>query len=254
LAKQILKTRGEAKVVSASNVIAHIDDLDDLVKGVSALIGEKGVFVFEVHWVGNLIGDGGFDQIYHEHLCYFSFHSTIKFLQKRGLYIFDVELVPMHGNSLRIFAGKNRKVKKTVKDFLEHEKSLKINILSTYKKFEKRVHSNREELKDLLYRLKKEGKKISGYGAPAKGNTLFNFCQIDRRVIDYITDTTPFKQGLYAPGSLIPVCHPKEFHKNPPDYSVILAWNYADVILEKEKEYRQAGGKFIIPVPKVKIV
>ncbi len=254
LADWILKKYGPASVVAANNVIAHIDDLADLFNGVKLLIGESGVFSFDVHWVGNLIGDGGFDQIYHEHLCYFSLSVLNGFVEKVGLRIFDVELTTMHGASLRVFVAKARPVQESVGLIIAKEKKLGLTKLATYLAFAKRVRQNQKELRTLLLGLKKTGKTIAGYGAPAKGNTLFNFCDIDSRIVDYIVDTTSLKQGLYTPGGHIPVLHPDEFHKRKPDYAVLLAWNYADMILEKEKKFRQNGGKFIIPVPKPRIV
>ena len=234
--------------------MAHIDDLPDLFRGVKLLIGNDGVFVFDVHWVGNLVGDGGFDQIYHEHLCYFSLGVLKKFIESAGLGIFDIQLTSMHGASLRVFTAKNRPSQKSVGLILDKEKKMGLLKFATYQKFAQRVKENREDLIAILLKLKKQGKTIVGYGAPAKGNTLFNFCGINHKTIDFITDTTPFKQGLYTPGGHIPVRHPDYFYKHKPDYAVLLAWNYADTILEKEKKFRQSGGKFIIPVPSPKII
>lgn len=254
LAKLILKNHGLARVVTANNVVAHIDDLPDFFKGVKLLIGDSGIFAFDVHWVGNLVGAGGFDQIYHEHLCYFSLGVLKKFIASVGLNIFDVQLTSMHGASLRVFTAKDRPLQKSVGRILDKEKEMGLAKLATYQKFAQRVKKNREELIATLLKLKKQGRTIIGYGAPAKGNTLFNFCGIDNQIIDFITDTTPFKQGLFTPGSHIPVLHPDEFSRRKPDYAILLAWNYADMILEKEKKFRQSGGKFIIPVPRVRII
>jgi len=257
LAKRILKEYGFAKVITASNVIAHIDDLDDVFEGVKILIGTKGVFVFEVHWVGNLMGlvdIGGFDQIYHEHLSYFSLSALKKLVNQFGLEIFDVKLIPVHGQSLQVYISKNYEVSESVNKFLEKEKSLGLDKIETYVNFAEKVEKNKKELRNLLSKLKKENKKIVGYGAAAKGNTLLNYFQIDNKILDFIVDDSPLKQGLYTPGTHIPIFSPDRLKENRPDYLLLLAWNYAESILKKEQKLRNNGVKFIIPVPKVKIV
>lgn len=254
LAKKIVARRGTATVLTGSNVFAHIDDMHDLFLGAKRLIGPKGVFVMEVHWVGNLIYEGGFDQIYHEHLCYYSLHSLQRLAEQFGLKVFDAKITKMHGATLRAFISAPRPVQPSVGAVLAKELKLGLEKLSTYKKFALRVKKNQKDLRSLLLRLKRQGKTIAGYGAPAKGNTLLNFCRINNKTIDYIVDTTIFKQGLYSPGGHIPVYSPEHFKEKQPDYMVLLAWNYADAIMRKEEEYRKKGGKFIIPVPKVRIV
>jgi hypothetical protein len=171
-----------------------------------------------------------------------------------GLHIFNVEFVPIHGKSLRVFAGKKQKKTKAVDDIFALEKSIGLNKINTFKQFSQRVEKNRIDLFDLLSRLKKEGKKIAGYGAPAKGNTLLNFVGIGNNIIDYLTDTTPMKQGLYSPGMHIPIVSPGRLVSDRPDYILLLAWNYEEIILKKEDALRQEGVKFILPVPDVRIV
>lgn len=254
LARRILKTHGKARIIFANNVIAHIDDIADVFRGVKALLDDEGAFVFEVHWVGNLIGDGGFDQIYHEHLSYFSLNALKYLTNSLGLTMFDAELIPIHGQSLRVYVGCGFDASPSVKEILEQEKSLGLDGVEAFLRFGERVKKNKHELRQLLSRLKGEGKIIAGYGAPAKGNTLLNYCGIDSALVDFITDTTPAKQGLYTPGSRIPVYSPEKMRETPPDYMVLLAWNYADAIIAKEADFRNRGGKFIIPVPSVKIV
>ena len=253
VAESVLKKYGASRLIVANNVMAHIDDIQDVFRGVFSLLSDDGAFVFEAHWVGNLIGDGGFDQIYHEHLCYFSLSPLMRLAEKCGMRIFDVELIPVHGESLRVYAGKNQKVKNSVASFLDKEKELGLQNLATFLNFSKKVEKNKKNLDDLLSKLKKEKKIIAGYGATGKGNTLLNYFKIDNRTIDFISDTTPLKQGLFAPGSHIPICS-REAWPRVPDYFLLLAWNYADDIIAKEKEYRDVGGKFIIPVPDVKII
>jgi hypothetical protein len=250
----IRKKYGSAKVIVANNVMAHIDDIRGVFKGVSSLLSDDGSYVFEVHWVGNLIGDGGFDQIYHEHLCYYSLLTLNRLIEDSGMHIFDVEFVPIHGKSLRVFAGKKQQKTKAVDEVFLFEKEIGLDKTETFKKFSEKVEKNRADILDVLSRLKKEGKKIAGYGAPAKGNTLLNYVGIGPDVIDYLTDTTPMKQGLYSPGGHIPVVSPDKLISDRPDYVLLLAWNYADAILKKEAKLREDGVKFIIPVPDVRIV
>lgn len=256
LAEAIVEERGRARLIVANNVMAHIDGLKDVFAGVEQLLEEDGAFVFEAHWVGNLIGDGGFDQIYHEHLCYFSLHALVFLAEQFELEIFDVELVPIHGQSMRVYVGKKTNVNKTeaVDAFLEKEEGLGLLNEEAFLTFSEKVKNNSEELRNLLIRLKNDGKKVVGYGAPAKGNTLLNYYQIDEKLIDCIVDTTPLKQGLYTPGSRIPVYHPDRLKDIRPDYLLLLAWNYADAIIANEKEFSERGGKFIVPVPDVRII
>lgn len=251
---KIIKKHGHAKVITANNVIAHTDSVRELFKGVKKLLADDGVFIFETHWVGNLIGKGGFDQIYHEHLSYFSLHSLKYLTDSLGLKIFDVKLVPLNGESLQVYVSKNRKVGKSVEKFLAKEKKIKLNKFEAYSQFSKKVLENRRELVKLIFQIRRKGKYIAGYGASAKGSTLLNYFFITRAWVSYITDTSPLKQGMYMPGVHIPIYHPGTLYERLPDYILLLAWNYADSILKKEKKLRKAGVKFIIPVPQVKIV
>jgi SAM-dependent methyltransferase len=254
MAQEIISNKGQAKVVVANNVVAHVDNLYDLFNGVKKLLSEDGVFIFEVHWVGNLIGEGGFDQIYHEHLSYFSLHSLNVLSEIMGMKILDVKLVPVHGQSLRLYMGKAFETGREVGKILDHERKLGIDKIETYKTFSEKVERNKVKLTNIINDLKRENKKIVGYGAPAKGNTLLNFFNLDSSLLDYLTDTTPLKQGLYTPGTHIPIFPPEKMMDITPDYVLLLAWNYADAILTKEKALREKGVKFIIPVPEVKIV
>ena len=225
-----------------------------MLRGVDILLHDDGYFVFECHWVGNLIHEGGFDQVYHEHLFYYSLHALKTLLATHGLTITDVNLVPIHGESLRVYAAKKGKENKAVNGFLEKEKEMGLTKKETYEGFSEKVISNKERLGDLLVALKKLGHSIVGYGAPGKSTTLLNYVGIGPKIIDFITDTTPSKQGAYTPGMRIPIKHPDILTKKKPDYILLLSWNYADAILEKEKKIRKRGVKFIIPVPEIRIV
>lgn len=254
LAERIKKDYGPANVVTANNVIAHTDTVRELFEGVSELLAPNGVFIFEAHWARNLIGEGGFDQVYHEHLSYYSLHALKHLVDSIGLSIFDVKTVPVQGESLRVYVAKNHKVKPTVEKFLHREKELGLDTFETFAHFSEKVVDNKNKTLELLKELKAQGKKIVGYGAPAKGSTLLNFYGIGQETLDYITDTTSLKQGKYMPGVHIPIYPPDKLLEKKPDYILLLAWNYADAILEKEKDLRDSGVKFIIPVPTVTVV
>ncbi len=254
-ATDIVRTEGHARLILANNVFAHIPDIHDVIRGIKVLLADDGQFIAEMHWVGNLMGAGGFDQIYHEHIHYFSLHSLMYLFETvHGLTISRVELIPIHGESLRMFVTKGGAVDQSVPDFLKKEKMLGLDRVEEYLNFSSRVTQTKNTLFQTLTDLKQSQKKVVGYGAPAKGNTLLNFCGIGPDLLKYIVDTTPTKQNTYTPGSHIQVVSPDILKTDIPDYVLLLSWNYADAILEKEKELRARGVKFIIPVPVVRIV
>jgi len=254
VARSVVKKHGQAKVIFANNVIAHIDDLDDVLKGVQILLADDGGFVFEAHWVYNLIGDGGFDQIYHEHLSYYSLHALSHLAKRFGFVVADVETVPIHGESLRVFFQKKGKSSLRVTKLLAREKKAGLDTIRAYRRFAPKVEKNKRDLVKLLDSLKKKGFTIAGYGASAKGNTLLNYMHISRKHLDFITDTIPLKQWTFTPGAHIPVVPPDMLFTKRPDYLLLLAWNYAPSILHREQALRALGTKFIIPVPKVQVV
>jgi hypothetical protein len=250
LAAAVLVQYGPAKLVIANNVLAHIDNICDAVRGVKILIGDKGVFVFEVHWLGNLVGTGGFDQIYHEHIYYHSLTALKMLIESLGLCIFDVELVPIHGESMRVFVRKNGTPTPEVQQLLDREHDLGLDNEETFAAFSDKIFRNKKVLVELIRMLRRERNTIVGYGAPAKGNTLLNYYGLK---LDYIIDTTPGKQGLYTPGTHIEVSPPERLLKEVPDYVLLLAWNYAQDILLKEQRLIERGVRFITPVPVVQI-
>jgi len=258
LAEKILRRYGQAKVITISNVFAHIDEPEDVVEGAKILLADNGVFVIEVHWVANLLGlagVGSFDQTYHEHLSYFSLSALKRLIDDAGLKIFDAKLIPVHGKSLQVYISKNPAgISESAKLILKKEKELGLDKTKTYLDFAKKVGRNKKELRRMLFKLKKENKKIAGYGASAKGNILLNYFQIDAKILNFIIDDSPLKQGLYTPGAHIPVFSAKKLRSARPDYLLLLAWNYADFILKKEEWLRKKGVKFIIPTPEIKIV
>lgn len=255
LVSKIRKGHGKPSVVFATNIFAHIHKLDDFVGAVNSLIVDDGVFIIEVPYLVDMLRKVEFDTIYHEHLSYFAIRPLTTLFDKFGMGIADVEQISIHGGSIRIYVQKSlHSLPPSVIELLNLETEARIDSLVTYQKFAEDTSRIRKELPLLLKALKGDGARIAGYGAPAKGNILLNCCKIGTDLLDYIIDATPFKQGQYTPGTHIPVFPESHFHKFQPDYTLLLAWNYKDAILKKEHEYRQAGGKFIIPTPKPQIV
>jgi len=253
-ADDILATYGKAKVVVANNVFAHTDPLKDVFKGIAKLIGDDGTFIFETHWARHFVEEGAFDQIYHEHLCFHSLYALRHLIETADISIFDVHIVPMQGRSLRVFVAKGRIPTLNVERVLAEERAVGLTDEATYHRFAQNIETNKEKLLSLLRELKTTGKKIVGYGAPAKGNTLLNYYGIGPDILDYLTDTTVLKQGLYSPGMHIPIVSPGILLTDTPDYILLLAWNFKDMILEKEKALRQRGVKFIVTVPDVEVI
>ncbi len=256
LAKNIVKKYGNAKVITATNVFAHIDDLDEVIKGLNILLAEDGMFIMEAPYLIDFIEKRYFDLVYHEHLSYWAIKPLITLFKRFDMTVFDVQKVPVHGGSIRVFVKKNKashKIQKSVKEFLTKEQNMKLSKIETYFEYEKLVLENKIKLVTLLSQLKSKGAKIAAYGAPAKGNTLLNFFSIGTEILDYVVDDSSWKQGLYTPGKRIPVVSSKELYRTSPDYLLILAWNFAESIMENHIQYKKDGGKFIIPVPKPKI-
>jgi len=256
LAKKIRKMRGPAKVVTATNVVAHIDDLVSLLSAVEILLDEDGIFICEFPYLLDLIQNNQFDTIYHEHLSYFSIKPILKLLQRVKLHFVDIVRTPIDGGSLRIFLGKKKNpgLTKKIERMISEEENYSLYDLKTLKAFANRVKDMRLELRKKLKEIKKQKKTIAAYGAAAKGNILLNYCDISTSLIKFAVDSTPYKQGLYTPGSHIPIYPESEIVKRNPDYVIILAWNFAAEIMKKERKYSAAGGKFIIPVPRVTII
>ena len=250
LAGEMVKKYGKAKVIIGNNVVAHIDDHQDLVKGVKTLLVDDGVFIFEAPYFVDMFENLAFDTIYHEHLSYLSVRPLKKFLEQFGLQIFDVKILPVQGNSLRIYVSYSGKYKAnpSVEECLKKEKELKMDTFEAHKELARCASELKERVVTILCGLKNEGKKIAAYGAPAKGNTLLSYFNIGPEILDYATESLPSKIGLYTPGTHIPVINIEEARKNPPDYYLLLAWNYKDIILQKEEAFRKQGGKFIMPI------
>jgi len=251
VAKQIVSTHGKASVVLATNVFAHVNDASSFLEGVKILLTDEGHFTFEVPYLLDMIQKPEFDTIYHEHLSYFAIRPLMALFKRFEMDIVDVKRIPVHGGSIRVYVknGLRAETSDAVSSLLQTEEAEGLHSKSTYTEFGSNVAELRTKLLELLEDLKNDGASIADYGASAKGNILLNYCGIGTEKLSYIVDTTPLKQGRFSPGVHIPVVHPDQFAEQPPDYTLLLAWNYAEAILAKEAEYRRQGGKFIIPVP-----
>lgn len=256
VAKKIRNKHGKAKVIIGNNVVAHIDNHNDMVKGVNTLLADDGVFIFEAPYLIDMFENLTFDTIYHEHLSFLSLRPLILFFEQFGLQVFDVEFFNVQGCSFRVFVSKTNTypISTHLKKAVEKELRMKLDKFQSYVKLANSVKNQKKKLLTLLKNLKSKGKSIAGYGAPAKGNTLLNYCNIGPETLDYLTEALPTKIGLWSPGMHIPVVDIEKVRKNPPDYFLMLAWNYKDKILEKEKMFRKKGGKFIVPTKGIKIL
>ncbi len=253
IAGVVKKRLGTAQVITANNMFAHTDDMDVVLQGVLDLLAPGGVFIVEVAYIKDFLEQSLFDTVYHEHVSYYSVRSLSEMVQIRGFEIIDVIRVETHGGSLRVVMSPirdGRKSSSSVNLFLKEEEKAGVGVESTYHEFAEKVLRNRADLINLLQNLKDQGKNIIGYGAPAKGNTLLNYCGIGMNLLDYIVDDSSFKQGLFTPGMHIPVVSFEKLVTHPPDYVLILAWNFADAIIRKSSVILPEGTKFIIPVPK----
>lgn len=262
LARQ-LKLNGQgADVLHAHNVLAHVADLNGFVCGLELLLKDDGVAIIEVPYVKEMIDRCEFDTIYHEHLCYFSLTALDHLFQRNGLAIGDVELLPIHGGSLRIFvqqkAALSTKDKPEgslrVQQMLKEEALWGVGSPEFYRGFAAKVDSLRGQLLQTLAELKARGKGIAAYGASAKGSTLLNYFGIGQETIDFVADRSPIKQGLYTPGTHLPIYAPEKLLQAMPDYVLLLTWNFAGEILAQQAEYRRRGGRFVIPIPEVSVV
>ena len=256
-AQELVAQGIQADLLLGNNVLAHVPDLNDFVAGMKIVLKPDGILTMEFPHVLQLILQNQFDTIYHEHFSYFSFLTVEKVFATHGLTLFDVEELPTHGGSLRIY-GQHNDGKKPVSDRVSLLKSKEIDAgleqLETYLGFGEQVKATKRHLLNFLIDIKNQGKSVVGYGAPAKGNTLLNYCGIRTDLLDYTVDRSPYKQDLFLPGTHIPIYHPDKIIETKPDYLLILPWNIKDEIIEQMSHIREWGGQFVVPIPQVEVI
>jgi SAM-dependent methyltransferase len=256
LAKKLKAEGRSADLLLGNNVFAHASDTNDFVAGLSGLLNPDGRIVLEFPYAVDFIGNCEFDTIYHEHTFYFSLTALMPLFARHDLEIFHVERLPIHGGSLRLFAGHRgaHAMRGSVAGLLAEERQLGLATPDYYTEFTHQAGVIKSELVDLLGRLKQQGKSIAAYGAAAKGSTMLNFCGLGREILEFVADRSTFKQGRFTPGSHLPIVPPERLLEKMPDYTLLLTWNFADEILAQQRAYRERGGKFIVPIPRVVVV
>ena len=257
-AKRLASEGKHADLLLGNNVLAHVPSLNDFVKGLKILLKPQGVITMEFPHLMRMMEETQFDTIYHEHFSYFSFLTVEKIFHAYGLTLFDVEELSTHGGSIRIYArhpeDKTKPIGERVYQLRQKEIEAGYMDIQHYLNFDKKVKAIKKDILKFLIQAKEEGKKIVGYGAPAKGNTLINYCGIRTDFIDYTVDRNPYKQGHFLPGSHIPIEGPNKIKETKPDYLFILPWNLKDEIIEQMNYIRDWGGKFVIPIPKIEVI
>ncbi|MBX9689603.1 MAG: class I SAM-dependent methyltransferase [Candidatus Obscuribacterales bacterium] len=254
VAEELAAEGTRADIIHANNVLAHVADLNGLVEGIHTFLKDDGLAVIEAPYLKPMLDHTEFDTIYHEHLCYFSLTALNKLFSSKQLYINEVEQLKIHGGSLRLFIEKLENRQPSYTQLLQQEAADGIFENSYYESFANKVEDLKANLLKLLAELKAEKKRIAVYGASAKGSTLLNYFGIGKDLVEYVVDRSTVKQGLYTAGTHLPIFAPEKLLTDKPDYVVLLTWNFADEILEQQSAYRQAGGKFIIPIPSLQVL
>jgi hypothetical protein len=253
-ATDVIKSHGSANLIAANNVLAHVPDLNDFVGGIKILLAQNGVFTGEFPHLLQMVQQCQFDTIYHEHFSYFSFHTIIEIFKNQGLSVFDVEELSTHGGSLRIYADHGaQKTTAAVNALLQKEKEAGVTKMAFYKGFQAAADNVKHSFLRFLLQSKRDGKRVAGYGAAAKGNTLLNYCGVKKDLLDFVVDLSPHKQGRFLPGAHIEVVHEDILKKEKPDYVVILPWNLRSEITEQLKYIRSWDGKFVTAIPELEV-
>ena len=256
-AKEMVRDGVRADLLLGNNVLAHVPDVNDFVEGLRVLLNERGVITMEFPHLLRLMAGNQFDTIYHEHFSYFSFFAVEKIFAAHGLRMFDVDELPTHGGSLRIYAehaSGDREVSPRVDALRKSEADFGVDSLQTYSAFSEQVQATKRRLLDFLIDARWKGKTVAGYGAPAKGNTLLNYCGIRTDLLSYTVDRSPHKAGLFLPGTHIPIHTPEKVREKKPDFLLILPWNLKDEIIGQMSDVRDWGGKFVVAIPAVEVI
>src|ERR1043165_9698454 len=256
-ASELVAERGKADLVLGNNVLAQVPDINDFVAGIKILLAPHGVVTIEVPHLMKLMEENQFDTIYHEHFFYFSLISSERIFAAHGLTLFDVEELPTHGGSLRIYGchaeDKTHSMTERYHELVQRENAAGVERLDTYTAFAENVKETKRKLLEFLIEAKRKGKTIAGYGAPGKGNTLLNYCGVRSDFIDYTVDRNTYKQNTFLPGTHIPVHPPDKIRETRPDYVLILPWNFKQEIMDQVSYIREWGGQFVVPIPEVRV-
>ncbi|HKQ36253.1 MAG TPA: class I SAM-dependent methyltransferase [Nitrospiraceae bacterium] len=256
-ARELVAEGKRADLVLGNNVLAQVPDVNDFVAGIKILLAPQGVVTIEFPHLMKLIEENQFDTIYHEHFFYFSLITAERIFAAHGLTLFDVEEIPTHGGSLRIYGRHTEDGSRLITDRLrqlnKREHAAGFEQLEAYALFAEKVKETKRKLLEFLIEAKRKGKVIAGYGAPGKGNTLLNYCGIRSDFLDFTVDRSPYKQGKFLPGTHIPILHPDRIREAKPDYVLILPWNFKDEIMQQVSYIREWGGQFVVPIPEVKV-
>ena len=256
LAKDLRASAKQADLILGNNVLAHSPDINDFIAGLALLLKPEGCIVLEFPYACDLIEEVEFDTIYHEHVFYFTLTSLLPIFARHNVVVVDVEHLPIHGGSLRLFCSHagSRPIGPSVTSFMRQEQAKGIAFPRYYEDFGEHVANLKDQLVSLLRELKDKGHSIAAYGASAKGSTLLNYCDIGAEIIDFVADRSNAKQGWFTPGMHLPIVPAEELLRRQPHYTLLLTWNFADEILSQQTEYRRRGGRFIVPIPEVRVV
>jgi len=258
LASRLVREGRQADLLVANNVFAHVPDLNDFTAGMKLVLAPHGVVTIEVPHIARLIEQNQLDTIYHEHFSYFSLLTARSVLAAHGLEVFDVDELATHGGSLRLYAQQDeeggRPVSERVTELVERERELDLNRLEGYEAFAERAIDTKWRLLEFLIESRRAGKRVAGYGAPGKGNTLLNYCGIRTDLLDFTVDRNPYKQGQFLPGTRIPIRHPEALEQARPDFVLILPWNLTDEIVAQLSNVREWGGRFVVAIPEVRVL
>lgn len=254
-AKQIVDEFGSASVITMTNTFPHVPDLNNLMQAIDWLLKPEGTFVLEAHYLRDLLEQGAYDTVYHEHVSYWALAPMQRLFNDHGFEAVAVERLPIHHGQLRVFVRRTglETPDVSVEELALSEKQCGLDRLETFKAFAGNVLAGKDHLRDLVAEVRRQGGRVAGYGAPAKGNTLLGFLQMGPKDVEYICDRSPLKQGRFTPGMHIPVVPAERLAEDNPEYTILFAWNFADEIMAQQKAYLAQGGKFILPIPKVRV-